>query len=255
MPALLVAYRDGLGTPAVFERVMGASAAQVDAQFDAWMRARFAAPLKVLTVKDTTEKQRGGVLLATMQRAVGQMDRGQKDSAQRSLEEARAMFPEYGGDDGPSWLLALIARDRGDTVSALRNLSEVTSRDETAWDANMLEADLRQKRADSVGTIAALERLLWISPYESTVHVRIAQLAGGREDHARAIRERRALIALRPTDELDARYELAKALAASGDVSGARRELLSVLEQAPSFEKAQALLLELRNRKSPGGTQ
>ena len=62
------------------------------------------------------------------------------------------------------------------------------------------------------------------------------------------MRERRAAIAVNPPDLLDARYELARALVASGDVAGARRELLSVLESAPSFEKAQALLLELRGR-------
>ena len=253
LPAMLFAYRDGYDTPTVFQRVLGANAAQVDAQFDAWMRTRFAVPLRTLTSKDTSSEKRGAALMAIMQRAVGEMSRNQKDSAQRTLEQARAMFPEYGGDDGPSWMLALIARDRGDTAAALRNVAEVTSRNETAWDANLLEADLREKKGDTVGAIAALERLIWISPYEPSVHVRIAQLSTLRGEYARAVRERRALIAMRPTDELDARYELAKALAAAGDLSGARRELLSVLEQAPSFEKAQALLLELRARKSPGG--
>jgi thioredoxin-like negative regulator of GroEL len=54
---------------------------------------------------------------------------------------------------------------------------------------------------------------------------------------------------MRPTDMLEARYQLARALAASGDKVAARREILAVLESAPGFEKAQALLLELR-----GGT-
>lgn len=255
LPAMLVAYRDGYDTPAVFQRVLGSNSAQVDAQFDAWMRARFAVPLRVLTSKDTASEQRGAALTAIMRRAVDQMSRNQKDSAQRTFEQARAMFPEYGGDDGPAWFLALLARDRGDTVAALRNVSEVTTRNETAWDANLLEADLREKRGDSAGALAALDRLIWISPYEPSVHVRIAQLSTARGEFARAVRERRALIALRPTDELDARYELAKALVAAGDVSGARRELLSVLEQAPSFEKAQALLLELRAKRSPGGVR
>ena len=73
-------------------------------------------------------------------------------------------------------------------------------------------------------------------------------MATKRGDHARALRERRAIIANQPADLLTARFELARALAASGDVAGARRELLQVLEQAPSFEKAQALLLELRGK-------
>jgi hypothetical protein len=36
---------------------------------------------------------------------------------------------------------------------------------------------------------------------------------------------------------------------AAGDPTGARREILGVLENAPGFEKAQALLLELANRR------
>jgi Tfp pilus assembly protein PilF len=45
---------------------------------------------------------------------------------------------------------------------------------------------------------------------------------------------------------MEARLELARALAAGGDTTAARRELLSLLEEAPSYEAAQQLLLELR---------
>jgi Flp pilus assembly protein TadD len=76
--------------------------------------------------------------------------------------------------------------------------------------------------------------------------VHLAELAGRAGRHAVAIRERRAALALDPPDPLEARYQLACALAASGDAAGARREVLAVLERAPSFEKGQALLLELR---------
>jgi Tfp pilus assembly protein PilF len=40
--------------------------------------------------------------------------------------------------------------------------------------------------------------------------------------------------------------ELARALLAAGDRASARREVLGVLEQAPTYERAQQLLLELR---------
>ena len=73
-------------------------------------------------------------------------------------------------------------------------------------------------------------------------------MATARGDHALALRERRAVLANQPSDVMNARFELARALAATGDVSAARREVLQILEQAPSFEKAQALLLELRGK-------
>jgi tetratricopeptide (TPR) repeat protein len=61
-----------------------------------------------------------------------------------------------------------------------------------------------------------------------------------------AIRARRAALALGPTDRADALYRLAQALAGSGDVTAARREVLRALDLAPNFEAAQDLLLTLR---------
>jgi tetratricopeptide (TPR) repeat protein len=251
LSAMLVGYRDGLDTPAVFQRALGVSAAQVDAQFDQWMRTKFAIPLKTVVSSDSANK-RTGAFQTTMQRAMSQLESGKKDSARVSLERALGMFPEYAGTDGAAWYLAQLQRDRADTTAAIRSVSMVTTRNEVAWDANLLEANLREKTGDAAGAMQALQRLLWISPYDPQIHARLAQLATSRKDFALAVQERRAIIALHPTDELDARVELAKALAAGGDVASARREVLQVLEQAPSFEKAQALLLELRARAAPG---
>jgi tetratricopeptide (TPR) repeat protein len=244
MPAMLVAYRDGLDTPAAFQKVLGLAPAQVDAQFDAWIRQRYAADLasaQGLTAKDST----GGRFMRVMRAAVSVMDAA-PDSARKLLEEARTLMPEYAGDDGPSWYLARLALAKRDTAMALQFVTVVTSRDETAWEANLLEANLREARGDRAGALAALERLNWMWPYDIALHVRAATLANALGEKAKAVRERRAVIAARPTDLLDARYELARALAAAGDTAAARRELLQVLEEAPSFEKAQALLLELR---------
>jgi len=80
------------------------------------------------------------------------------------------------------------------------------------------------------------------------VHARLAELLDQTGAVGRALVERRAAVAAGPADPLEARYQLARALARAGDAAGARREILAVLEAAPAFEKAQALLLELRGR-------
>lgn len=263
---MLAAYRDGLGTPAVFQQVLGTPAATVDTLFDAWMRAKFAVPMRSITAERTISGSmplgvaRGsrpaiagmvtpsGAFIEAMKSAADAMEQRQRDSTRVRLERAQKLFPDYAGDDSPAWLLAQLARDRGDTATALSQLAIVTSRNETAWEPNLLEADLREGRRDVPGAMAALARMLWISPYDNAVHDRLATLATARGDHALALRERRAILANQPADVMTARYELARALAASGDVTAARRELLQVLEQAPSFEKAQALLLELRGK-------
>ena len=246
LPAMLVAYRNGLDTPGVFKRVLGMTPEQVDAAFELWMRGRFAKPLQAVAARDSSGES--GAFVSAMREGVAMLERSQRDSARAMFERARGMIPDYSGSDGPAWYLARMERDAGNTAAALAAVTQVTGRNETAWDANMLEAELREQAGDDAGAIAALERLIWIHPYEPTLHTRIAALATKRGDFARAVRERRAVLAVNPADVLDARYELARALAAAGDVAGARRELLQTLEQAPSFEKAQALLLELRGR-------
>ena len=246
LPAMLKAYRDGMDTPGVFQKVLGKTPAQIDAEFEAYTQRKFA--LAIAAVRGATPNDSsGGKFVATMREAASKM-RTDREAARAMFERARAMFPEYGGDDGPSWYLAQVAESVGDTTLALTMVEQVTSRNETAWEANMFEANLREARGDKAGAIRALDRLNWIWPYDPMVHVRTATLSAAQGDRARAVLERRAIIAMGPTDLLDARYELARALRDAGDIAGARREVLQVLEAAPSFEKAQALLLELRGK-------
>ena len=247
--AMLTAYRDGLATPLVFARVLRSTPEQLDARFDAWVRAKFAIPLRSVA---GGEGAAAGAFVAAMRSALALLESGSADSARVMLLQAQALFPEYPGPNAPAEYLARLARDRGDLRGALDQITRVTTRSERAWDANLLEAELREALNDSAGAMAPLERLIWISPYDAAVHVRLAELAGRAGRHTLAIRERRAVLALDPPDPLDARYQLARALAAGGDPTSARRELLAVLERAPSFEKGQALLLELRAGASRG---
>jgi tetratricopeptide (TPR) repeat protein len=242
---MLAAYKDGLTSPAVFQRVLKLTPAQLDAKFDAFVRGRFASPLRAITASDSG-KAIGGEFVTSMRRGADYLSRKQADSARIALERAEVLFPDYAGGSSPAQYLAGLAMDRGDYREALAQITRVTTRSETAWDANLMEVQLREKLGDTLGTRAPLERLLWISPYDVGLHGKLAELATRAADHKTALRERRAILALNPPDPIDARYELARALAAAGDVASARRELLAVLEQAPSFEKGQALLLELR---------
>jgi tetratricopeptide (TPR) repeat protein len=247
-PALLKAYRDGLDTPGAFQRVLKATPVQLDAQFDSWMQSRFTQPLRAIAAGDGSKPPEGR-FVDLMRQATAAMEARDLSAAQRFFVAADSLFPQYGGSDGPNAYLARVYATRGDTVAALRALRRVTSTSETAWDANATEASWSDARKDPRGAATALERMIWISPIDASVHMRLAQFAASTGDHATAVRERRAVVAMRPTDMLEARYQLARALAASGDKTAARREILAVLEAAPGFEKAQTLLLELR-----GGT-
>ena len=247
---MLTAYREGLSTPAVFSRVLGSTPEQFDKEFDAWVKQKLAVPLAAVAAGDG-KSDPSGPFVSAMREGVALMKQGKADAARVAFERAETLFPDYSANEAPAVFLAQLARDRGDLKEALAQVQRVTSRSETAVDANLLEADLREKLGDSTGARAPLERLIWMTPYDIPLHVRLAKLAARAGDHVAEVRERRVVIALDAPDPLDAHYELAKALAGAGDVAGARRELLGVLEQAPGFEKAQTLLLELKNRSSP----
>ena len=247
---LLVAYRDGLSTAAAFERVLGMKPPEMDKHFDTWFRAKFAVPLAA--IQGDTSGAISGPFATAMRTGVDYLGRHLADSAQAAFQRAEKLWPDYAGPNSPALILAQMAQTRGDLREALSQVQRVTAVNETAWDANLLEADLREQLGDSAGARIPLERMIWISPYDVSVHQRLAELARRRRDFAYAIRERRAILELHPSDMLEARFQLARALADGGKLAEARGELLQVLEQAPSFERAQALLLELRAAQAHG---
>ena len=140
-------------------------------------------------------------------------------------------------------------------VEARFRAQQVTEQPEgdAALEPLMREVAARERAGDDAGLITALERVIWVWPYDPAVHVKLAEAAARSGDATRALRERRVILALGPSDVLAARVELARALLGSGDRAAARREVLAVLEQAPTFEKAQILLLELRRASPDGG--
>ncbi|MDQ6612869.1 MAG: tetratricopeptide repeat protein, partial [Gemmatimonadota bacterium] len=193
--AMLRAYKDGLETPAVFEKVFKVKPEVFDKQFDAYFRKRFALGLSAVMSPD--RKSGGpGIFATTLRAASAELKAGRVDSAKAGFLRAQQMFPEFAGPTSPAWFLAGIEKGRNNSAAAIAQLSQITTRNATAWDANAMEADLRETAGDTVGFKKALERLVWIYPYETTVHTRLAIASSKTGDFKTAIRERRALLAL-----------------------------------------------------------
>jgi Tfp pilus assembly protein PilF len=212
----------------------------LELQFRGWVRTRFATPLAAIAGGDPEVI---GVQMAT---AAAAMNAGDTTNAIRILRAARERFPELGDGSGPGMPLAIALWHQGDRRGALAELAVVTSHDETAFDANVLEAEWRIELGDTALALAALDRATWIAPNDVDTWRRLAELSEGAGRNGDAVRSRRAIVALRPSDPVAARTDLAAALLRSGDAAGARRELLTVLEQAPAYERAQELLLQAR---------
>ncbi len=143
-----------------------------------------------------------------------------------------------------TWVRARFARELAATrVSGMIDSAAVGDAD---LEPLIAEADRLQRAGQDSALVQTLERMLWIWPYDPATHARLAEAATRAGMAGKAVRERRAIVALGPSDPLAARVGLARALFAAGDRVAARREVLGVLEQAPTYERAQQLLLEIR---------
>ncbi|MEP6689995.1 MAG: tetratricopeptide repeat protein [Gemmatimonadaceae bacterium] len=238
---MLNGYKAGLSTPDVFQRALKTDLATFDSKFDQYVKTRFAKPIAAV----------GGAFPALSAQGRLLLERGKLDEAAAAFTRAKAEFPEYVGDDSPYWYLAEIARKQGALKSAEAELVTLTSSNESAYVPNLVLDSIAEQLGDTAVAAAALDRAMWISPYDIALHQRLAALAGATKDTKRAVRERRAVVALEPTDRAEALYQLALAYRAAGDAASAKREVLRALEAAPSFERAQELLLALR--APPGG--
>ena len=156
---MLSAYRDGLETPAVFAKVLGEQPAAFDAHFDGWVRTRFALPFLSI-LPDTGSGEQHGAFVDAVRAASAFMGSHMVDSARANLLRAQAMFPEYAGANAPALYLAQLAQQRGDLRDALAEIVKISSHNETAWEANELEATLRQQLGDTAGALAPLLRLI-----------------------------------------------------------------------------------------------
>ena len=177
--------------------------------------------------------------------------RNRTEEAIDAFERARALFPEYAEAGSPWQALGDLYQQQGDLTRAADALGMQARLAETDYDANIAEADLRERLGDRRAAADALERAAWIDPRDIGLHQRLAGLAAELKDWHVVIRERRAVLALAPANLAEARYQLALALYQSGDAAAARREVLRALELAPAFEQAQDLLLRIREGGPP----
>lgn len=152
--------------------------------------------------------------------------------------------------------------DGKSTEAVLRDVLRATPRaidDEfMRYAAERLKDDSRAKAAMAAsdykaltaqGTADALELAMYISPYAMDAHMKLAELYARAGNRAGVVRERQAIVALQPVDMAEARYQLAVAHLENGDATNAKREVLRALEAAPSFARAQELLLKLSERQ------
>ena len=258
LPAMLRAYGTGQTNEEVFRSVLGMEPEVLDQAFDRYMKERFAVQLASLS-----EAPAGGMPPTAMDAGLQAAERPgdyraqliygtvlfqeeRYDEAIPVLERARALLPEYSGQDGPDWMLARIHLEREEGNEARGALERLMARNESHLEGARALATLLTGQGRLDGASAALARAVEVYPMDPGLHRERADVEERLADWEGVVSARRAILALAPVDRAAAHYELARALAETGETAEARREVLRALEIAPAYVEAQDLLLRLR---------
>jgi tetratricopeptide (TPR) repeat protein len=143
-------------------------------------------------------------------------------------------------------MIAAIAEKQGDTARAVRALQDVLKVDHTDIEAaRKLAMLLASSSQDKAQLEDAYQRLVNVDPFDANAQSGLGRLLMARRDAAGAARAFRSALASKPADAAVAHVDLAEAYLTLGKHADAKAQTLQALEIAPSFERAQDLLLKL----------
>ncbi len=261
---LLRAYGEGLEGEAALERGLGVGIGDLQKAFDAMLQRRFQPLLTALApvsgLQDAVEEQNvdrvGGLAQANPGSYLAQLAHGRllwearrPGEAMAALERASALVPTASGGESPHALMARMAMEQKDVARAITELEALLEHEHTnVQAARELVTLLANSNPDRARLTAAYRRVVAIDPFDTAAHARLGKLLLAQQDAEGAIQELRAGLASGPADRADLLVDLGEAYLLAGQPAQARRQTLAALEIAPSFERAQDLLLKLREQ-------
>lgn len=252
---LLTAYADGATDTEALTKAFGKTVPEIETSFRAFTEQRFGALRDAL--KDPATKVADDDLPALKARAdaqprsyIAQMAYGNAAMRAQQIAEAKAAFeraaaiaPQAGYDDGPFAMLATIAGQAGDKETARKDLRHVLDYSHENLSAARTLAILAIDAGAAADIDFALTRIADLDPFDGDAHTQLGrrELAAGRAD--RALTEFAAALALGPPNLAEAHTDLGEAYLKLGRKNDAKREAFIALDQAPTFARAQDLLL------------
>ena len=255
---LLAAYADGAKDADAFAKAFSKTVDEVDASFKAFVEKEYgalaramadprppaerAAPLTLEGAKALAAKAPGSYIAQwSLGRAL--LDSGDIDGAKAALERAVALAPMASGDESPRAILAELASKQGDSAKARQQWRELLTWDHDNLNAAKKLAALAREAGDAENEDFALRVIADVYPYDVEAHTQLARRALTRKDFQAALVELQAVLALGPVNRAEAHADLAETYLGLNRKDEAKAEALKALEQAPTFARAQDLLL------------
>ena len=183
-----------------------------------------------------------------MQKAVQAMEAKNWAEAEPLLKAVADMYHGESKSDNPLWLLAVTQRHLNETNAELATLKKFAAQESDFQDLYLRLIELTVAQKDWPAVTKYAESLLAINPLISSPYRALAEAGMAAGNSGQAISAYRKLLMLDPPDPVDVHYQLARLLHSRGDPE-ARREVLQALEDAPRYQDALSLLLEIDARK------
>jgi Tfp pilus assembly protein PilF len=164
-------------------------------------------------------------------------------AAKQSLQTAYELLPTYTGYPSPPLVLAQIYEQEGDIEAQMIQLEILLENQQHDYDSALTLAKSALNSQQNGKADYYLNRALEVDPYKEEVHTLRARYAEVIGDAAMEVTEREVLLTLDVDDPVEAQTDLAEAYLKNNQWSAARASVLMALEIAPSYLRAQRLLL------------
>jgi cellulose synthase operon protein C len=257
---LLTAYGNGATDADAFSKAFGRNLDDVEASYKTFVTARYGAlaqAMKTPTPKVADDDVPGlraraaanqGNFISQVTLGEALLKEGDLAGARPVLERAAALAPQAQGDDSPHALLARVAETEKDSARARREYRALLTYDHTNVNAARKLAALAAAANAVDEETAALRLVADLDPFDADTHGKLGRRLMARGDGAGALLEFQASVALGPPNPAEAHADVAEALIKLGRKTDARREVLLALQSAPTYSRAQDLLLQIEGR-------
>ena len=252
--ALVRSFAEGIENEAAVKRTLNVDFDGLQAGFDKTIEDRFGAMRRALRDSDkpvdaSSIEALKAAAAAKPENYIAQLALGQAlaaagdPSAFAPLQRAAVLVPAAIGPESPHALMAALAEKLGDKARAMKEYEALIAIDHTNVQAARTLLALAEAAGDERVMALAASRVVSLDPFDSSAHTRWGRLALSRRDHAVATREFKAALNTGATDKAAAHCDLGESYLLAGMRAEAKKEALAALEIAPSFERAQELLL------------
>jgi tetratricopeptide (TPR) repeat protein len=252
--SLIRSYGDGIDNEAALKRTLGISIDDLQLSFDKYLEDRFGSMQRALHDADkpvdasSLEKLKANAT-ANPESYIAQLALGEElvkkadPSGYAPLQRASFLVPNAIGEESPHALMAALAEKLGDKPRTMKEYQLLLDSDHTNVEAARKLATIARGANDEAVLTFALTRIVALDPFDTSAHTGWGKIALKRKDSAVAIREFRAALATGTPDKAAAHCDLGESYLLAGQKPEAKKEALAAMEIAPSYERAQELLL------------